>query len=103
MASAAPETQPPRTGPRKRVLMRGTLFAPDGAHEVWVRDVSATEALVSCKDRLPVGCDVILKRGSVFAAAQLAWSNETGAGLTFYRELRDDEVLAATLPLPSAH
>jgi hypothetical protein len=80
--------------------MRGTLFTPDGAYEVWIRDVSTSGALISCKDRLPVGCDVILKRGGIFAAAQLAWSDDTGAGLKFYRDLSNDEVAAATLPLP---
>jgi hypothetical protein len=100
MASAAPDLEASRNGPRKRVLMRGTLFTPDGAFVVWVRDVSTTGALVSCKDRLPVGCDVIFKRGEIFAAAHLAWSNDTGAGVKFYRDLSNDEIARATLPLP---
>ena len=100
MASAARDIQPPRKGPRKRVLMRGTLFTPDGAFVIWIRDISTSGALVSCKDKLPVDRDVIFKRGSCFAAAHIAWSNETGAGVKFYRELTDQEVESAALPLP---
>jgi hypothetical protein len=100
MATAAENIEGPRKGARKRVLMRGTLFTPDGAFVIWIRDVSSTGALISCKDRLPTGCDVIFKRGGVFAAAHVAWSNETGAGVNFYRDLTDDDIAAATLPLP---
>jgi hypothetical protein len=94
--------QPNRKGARKRVLMRGTLFTPDGAFVVWIRDISNNGALVACKDRLPVECDVIFKRGPIFAAAQIAWVNETGAGIKFYRDLSDNAVASATLPLPSS-
>ena len=45
---------------------------------------------------------MIFKRGPIFAAAHIAWANETGAGVEFYRDLSDDAVAAATLPLPSA-
>ena len=100
MASAARELEPTKRGPRKRVLVRGTLFTPDGAFVIWVRDVSSKGALISCKDRLPIGCDVIFKRGEIFAAAHVAWANESGAGVEFYRKLSADEVETATLPLP---
>ena len=93
--------QPARKGARKRVLMRGTLFTPGGAFVVWIRDISNNGALVACKDKLPIDCDVIFKRGAIFAAAHIAWSNETGAGIKFYRDLSDDDVAAATLSLPS--
>ncbi len=68
MATAANDVQAARKGERRRVLMRGTLFGPDGAHVVWIRDISADGALVSCDDRMTDGCDVIFKRGSIFAA-----------------------------------
>lgn len=100
MATLAEDIQPPRKGARKRVLMRGTLFTPHGAFVIWIRDISNTGALISCKDKLPLDCDVIFKRGPIFAAAYVAWSNETGAGVKFYRELSDNVVAAAALPLP---
>ena len=102
MATAAEDIQPPRKGARKRVLMRGTLFTPDGAYVIWIRDISTTGALISCKDRLPSNCDVIFKRGPIFAAAHIAWSNDTGIGVKFYRDLSEDAVATAALPLPSA-
>ena len=102
MATAAEDLQASRKGMRKRVLMRGTLFTPDGAYVIWIRDISTTGALVSCKDRLPTDCDVIFKRGPIFAAAHVAWVNDTGAGVKFYRDLSDDIVATAVLPLPHA-
>jgi hypothetical protein len=102
MATAADDIQGPRKGARKRVLMKGTLFTPDGAYVIWIRDISTTGALVSCKDRLPTDCDVIFKRGPIFAAAHIAWANDTGAGVKFYRDLSDDVVATAVLPIPHA-
>jgi hypothetical protein len=97
MGSAAKEIQ----ASRKRVLVRGTLFTPDGALNVLVRDVSPTGALISSKDRVPPRCDVVLKRGSIFVAGHVASSNDMGAEVEFYRSLSDDEVFAASLPLPT--
>ena len=85
----------------KRVLVRGTLFTPDGAFNVLVRDVSPTGALISSKDRVPPRCDVILKRGPIFVAGHVASTNETGAEVKFYRVLSDDDVFTAALPLPN--
>jgi hypothetical protein len=102
MATAADDIQGPRKGSRKRVLMKGTLFTPDGAYVIWIRDISTTGALISSKDRLPTNCDVIFKRGPIFAAAHIAWANDTGAGVKFYRDLSEDVVATATLPIPHA-
>lgn len=84
----------------KRVLVRGTLFTPDGAFNVLVRDVSAKGALISSRDRIPPRCDVILKRGSLFVAGHVSSSTEAGAEVEFYRRLSDDDVFAASLPSP---
>jgi hypothetical protein len=100
MASVASDLQPAPRGARKRVLMRGTVFTPNGAAVVWIRDISPSGALVSADDPLPVNCDVIFKRGPIFAAAHIAWSNETSAGLKFYRNLAEFEVASAEQPLP---
>ena len=85
---------------RTRVLMRGTIYAPTGAMTVWIRDISHDGALISADDPIPAPCDIIFKRGPVFAAAQVAWSKERNAGIQFYRLLRDDELQSAQLPLP---
>ena len=81
---------------RKRVLMRGTVYAPTGAHLVWIRDISRTGALVNSESPLAEDCDVIFKRGPIFAAAQVAWTKGTSAGLKFYRPLADDKLLLAS-------
>jgi hypothetical protein len=100
MATAAEDTPGPRKGERRRVLMRGTVFSPDGAHVVWIRDISTDGALVAGDDALRANCDVIFKRGPIFAAGRIAWSNETGAGIKFYRNLADCDLAAAVLPRP---
>lgn len=82
------------------MLMRATVYTPTGAHVVWIRDISAEGASIAGDDQLPNDCDVIFKRGALFAAGRIAWSNSTGAGLKFYRNLSHDEVAAAELPLP---
>ena len=101
MATVAKDVQAVRRGERRRVLMRGTLFSPGGAHVVWIRDISTDGALVAGDKPLPANCDVIFKRGPIFAAGRIAWSNETGAGIKFYRDLAACDVATAVLPLPN--
>ena len=86
---------------RTRVLMRGTIYAPTGAATVWIRDISSDGALISVDDPLPSGCDVIFKRGPIFAAASVAWSKGRNSGVQFYRLLSDEELESAHLPLPN--
>ena len=99
MATAAKNVQQARKPARKRVLMRATVFAPDGAFTVWIRDISSGEAQVTSETRLPVGCDVILKRGPLFAAASIARSDADGATVEFYRDLSADEIESVLTPV----
>ena len=92
---------PPAPASGKRVLLRATLFTPRGAYTVWIRDIAASGANITCGDRLPPACDVILKRGEFFAAARLAGSNESGAQVIFYRKLSEGDLDLALLPQPS--
>ncbi|HVM22435.1 MAG TPA: PilZ domain-containing protein [Sphingomicrobium sp.] len=101
MATAPAEVRPARKIDRKRVLMRATVFCKDGARVVRIRDLSTEGALIIAEDRLPVGTDVIFKRGPVFAAAQVAWANSASAGLKFYRELDPSDLAPAAAPLAS--
>ena len=100
-AAAVAEIERPAPASGKRVLLRATLFTPRGAYTVWIRDISASSANVTCGDRLPPACDVILKRGEFFAAARLAGSNESGAQVIFYRALNEGDLDLALLPQPS--
>lgn len=101
MATAASTIPAARKGTRTRVLMRGTVFAPNGAAVAWIRDISHDGALIAVDDPLPTGCDVIFKRGPIFAAAQVAWARDGSAGLNFYRGLDDDALRSAQMPLPN--
>jgi hypothetical protein len=62
-----------------------------------IRDISSTGAQVTCREKLPNSCDVLLKRGSLFAAARMAAVNGDEAELRFYRELSADEIERALL------
>lgn len=72
--------------------MLATVFASDGARQVRVRDLSPSGAQLSVKGPLPVNGDVIFKRGEIFAAARVVWSDDGQTGLRFYRDLLPDEL-----------
>ena len=52
---------------------------------------------MTCREKLPGNCDVILKRGSLFAAARLDDVSGDEASLRFYRELSEEEIERALL------
>ncbi|HVM37096.1 MAG TPA: PilZ domain-containing protein [Sphingomicrobium sp.] len=81
-----------RFAKRKRVLMTGVLFTPDGAIKVRVRDISATGANLHADIRMLPDCDAVFKKGPVFAAARVAWCRDRDVGINFYRELTEQEV-----------
>jgi hypothetical protein len=74
------------------VLISGMLVTPAGDRRVMIRDISPTGAQLTCREKLPSNCDVLLKRGSLFAAARIAGVNGDEADLRFYRELSADEI-----------
>lgn len=77
---------------RTRVLMTGKIFSVNGAHEVRIRDISLSGAHLCVPGPLPVETDVIFKRGSIFAAGRIMWSNKEQTGVKFYRELLPDQL-----------
>lgn len=81
----------------KRVLISGLLVTPAGERRITIRDISPTGAKVACRERLPGNCDVLLKRGELFAAARVAAVDGDEASLRFYRELSPDEIERALL------
>lgn len=99
MATAAKKVQPANKAGRKRVLIRATVYAPEGPFTVWIRDISNGSAQVTSETRLPVGCDVIVKRGPLFAAASIAKSDASGSVLEFYRDLSADEIESVLTPV----
>jgi PilZ domain len=90
-------TQATRGAKRARVLMSGTLLTPTGTQKVTIRDISRSGAQLATTEKIPSDCDAIFKRGSLFAAARVAWSSSDEAGIRFYRELSPEEI-DGTLP-----
>ena len=82
----------PRKTKRTRVLMTASLLTPDGTQKVTLRDISRTGAQLVTAAAMPTDCDVIFKRGPLFAAARVAWSSKGEVGLKFYRELSSEEI-----------
>jgi hypothetical protein len=75
-----------------QALMAGMLVSRDGAEKVTIRNFSRSGAQVAARDPTARECDVLLSRGSVFAAARVVWVSGADVGLKFYRELSPDEV-----------
>lgn len=84
----------PRSNERKRVLMNATVIDSDGSEQVRVVDLNSLGARIACSRVLPVGEDLIFKRGALFIAGRVAWSKRDGAGLEFYREIPLAEIAA---------
>jgi PilZ domain len=92
LASAALQIEE-RAVERTRVLLTGTLMTPEGAVQVRVRDISPAGAQIWTERPVRAGCDAVYKRGCLFAAARIVWSEDRHAGLSFYREVPLSEVV----------
>ena len=90
----AAKLQAARRSARTRVLMVATLVTCDGSQRVRIRDFSAKGAQVVVEGGNLTKCDVLLKRGDMCAAAQVAWIKGDEVGLTFYREVSAEELAA---------
>lgn len=86
------ETEDARSRDRTRVILNGSLITNDGLRSVRVRDYSSTGVRIITDALIPLGSDVIFKRGEIFAAAQVVWSESKGAGLRFYRQLEESQL-----------
>ena len=87
--------QPPRRSARTRVLMVGTLITCEGSKRVRIRDFSSKGAQVVLESGEVQKCDVLLKRGDLCCAAQVAWIKGDEVGLTFYREISAEDLANA--------
>ena len=91
MSMHAP-VEPPRRSKRARVLMTGVLMTPAGQRRVTIKNISRTGAQVASDEKIPEDCDVLFKRGNLFAAGRIAWVAKGEAGIRFYRELSPEEI-----------
>lgn len=83
---------------RKRVILRATLIGADGAQTVRVKDLTSDGAGLACQAAVEPGTDVVLRRGDLFIAARVAWTDGMAAGLEFYRPVEPRELAAAFVP-----
>ena len=74
------------------MLMMATLITCGGTKRVRIRDFSSKGAQVILENGKVEKCDVLLKRGDLCAAAQVAWIKGDEVGLTFYREISAEEL-----------
>jgi hypothetical protein len=79
---------------RKTVLMNAVIIDSHGMHRVRIRDLTSTGARIAWDRVVRAGDDAVLKRGPTFVAARVAWSNHSGTGLEFYRQLSPAELAA---------
>ena len=61
-----------------------------------IRDFSSKGAQVVVENESEVAkCDVLLKRGDLCAAAQVVWVKGDEIGLTFYREISQEDLASS--------
>src|SRR3954467_15238506 len=77
---------------RKHVLQHATIISASGRHYARISDFSVSGVRVSCANPPAENDDVIFKRGDLFVAARVAWTDKSGAGLQFYRALEPADV-----------
>ena len=81
-----------RRSRRAQVYMSGELSTPFGETKVRIRDISPSGAHVVTEKPLQNESLVHLKRGSLCAAAHVAWVHGNEAGLRFVRSLSPAEL-----------
>jgi len=87
-----------RRSSRKRVLIGATLIGMDGVQQVRLKDLTSEGAGIACQVPLAGGTDVVLKRGDLFIAARVVWTEGTTAGLEFYRPVMPEDLAAISAP-----
>lgn len=72
-----------RKDPRSHLFVAATLYSDLGSVPVRIRNMSQSGALIEASVVPDPGAAVILKRGSLQAAGQIAWKVERKAGIAF--------------------
>lgn len=78
--------------------MSATLMTCDGPHKVQVKDISIDGARVLVSQPIRPNSDSIFRRGTVFVAAKIAWSEANEVGVRFYRPLSDMDLASISQP-----
>jgi hypothetical protein len=81
-----------RSAERKRVLMRATVLCARGSIQVRIKNISSLGALLNCSGGLPLGEDVLFRRGGIFVAAKIIRAHKAEAALKFYTPLLNSDM-----------
>lgn len=73
----------PRSDPRASVFLTAVLYAGSSQGAVRIRNLSAHGALLEGTNLPPEGTSVQIRRGSLSAAGDIAWSRDQHCGLRF--------------------
>jgi len=103
VTGTTPAMKPDRSSKRPRVLFEAVLLTPEGARQVRVRDLSQSGAQLLTDGLVKGECDALFKRGELFAAARILWSDDRQLGLRFYRQLSTEELASAFNGARGAH
>lgn len=82
-----------RDAKRARVLLTAKLRTAHGTVDARLRDLSRKGALVECKQRLPVGEELVFARGDTIVPARVAWAGGNRIGIEFLEQIEESEVL----------
>lgn len=89
-----------RASRRARVLLGARLHSFDGSVDTWIRDVSASGALLACKAVFAPGTQVVLTRGDTAVPGRIAWARGGKVGLAF-DWIVDEARLLVSAPPPA--
>lgn len=88
-----------RKGKRSRVLFKARIRHSGRDSEARVRDLSPLGALIELNQAPPLDTRVLFVRGTIAAAARVAWTGGGRAGLEFDNPVNEKEMLAQP-PVP---
>jgi hypothetical protein len=82
-----------RRSPRRRVLLAATLETAVGIHDVKLRNISSTGALLDCAAPPATGARVTFRRANMAIAAQVMWASAGACGIHFDSPIKETELL----------
>ena len=79
-----------RVAPRTWLMLAATLSSGTALHQVRIRNVSESGALIEGADLPPAGAEILLSRGETEIDAVIAWASGSRRGVHFSRPVAVD-------------
>lgn len=92
-----------RRQPRTHVFVSASLYWDASSLRINIRNMSSTGALIEAADIPDVGTEVVLRRGSLEAKAQIAWTVKGKAGVAFHTSIRVADWIARPVNIGQNH